>query len=146
MILLYSILMDGAKVKQLMESRCIGCQFHNTTNVILVSVGFLTLSHNDLHNTRQNNALLCFMRCYRAFIIKNMKKVLSIIFLTVITLGIFAVLIYQLYLKPLSEIKGLDKWYEYIIAIVILSIIYTLIFFAIKGIHKLIDKAVSNLD
>ena len=75
-----------------------------------------------------------------------MKKVLSIIFLTAITLGILALFIYQLYIKPLSEIKGLDKWYEYIVAIVIFSIIYAIIFFAIKGVCKLIDKAVSNLD
>lgn len=75
-----------------------------------------------------------------------MKKILSIIFLTAITLGILALLIYQLYIKPLSEIKGLDKWYEYIVAIVIFSIIYALIFFVIKGVCKLIDKAVSNLD
>ena len=75
-----------------------------------------------------------------------MKKVLSIIFLITITLVMLALFTYLLYIKPISEIKGLDKWYEYIIAIVILSIIYTLIFFAIKGIHKLIDKAVSNLD
>ena len=75
-----------------------------------------------------------------------MKKVLSIIFLITITLVMLALFTYLLYIKPISEIKGLDKWYEYIIAIVILSIIYTLIFFAIKGIYKLIDKAVSNLD
>jgi hypothetical protein len=75
-----------------------------------------------------------------------MKKILSIIFLTAITLGILALLLYQLYIKPLSEIKGLDKWYEYIVAIVIFSIIYVIIFLAIKGVCKLIYKAVSNLD
>ena len=75
-----------------------------------------------------------------------MKKVLSIIFLTAITLGISALFTYQLYIKPLSEIEGLDKWYEYAIAIGILTIIYAVILFAVKGFFKLIDKAVSNLN
>ena len=76
----------------------------------------------------------------------NMKKILSIIFLIAITLGMLALLIYQLYIKPLTETKWLDNWYEYIVAIVVLSIIYTIIFLAIEGIRKLIDKAISNLD
>ena len=43
-----------------------------------------------------------------------MKKVLSIIFLITITLVMLALFTYLLYIKPISEIKGLDKWYEYI--------------------------------
>jgi len=74
-----------------------------------------------------------------------MKKILSIIFLTSIILGFLAILIHELYIEPLSKIKWLDEWYEYIIAIVVLSIIYTIIIFAIKGLGILIDKAVDNI-
>jgi len=75
-----------------------------------------------------------------------MKKVISIIILISALIGGIGLVIYTLYIKPLSKIKGLDKWYEYALVIIIFSIIYGLIILAFKGILKLIDWAASNID
>jgi len=79
-----------------------------------------------------------------------MKRVLSIIILSAITLCCLGVTIYCLYIRPLLEIKGLDKWYDYVVAFLILTIVYaiisTIMFLAIKGIFKLINWATSKDD
>lgn len=74
-----------------------------------------------------------------------MKKILSIFTLIVALLAMLSLVVYTLYIKPLSEIKELDKWYEYIMAILILTIGYGLFILACKGFLKLIDWAASNI-
>lgn len=63
-----------------------------------------------------------------------------------VLLGGISLVIYNLYIKPLSEVKGLDKWYEYVLAVIIFTICYGLIILAFKGMFKLIDWAASNVD
>ena len=75
-----------------------------------------------------------------------MKKIISIIFLISITLGVVGLVIYILYIKPLTDIKGLNHWYDYLLAIFMLSVIYVILYFAVKGVLKLIDWAASNVD
>lgn len=75
-----------------------------------------------------------------------MKKAISIIVLIITLIGGIGLVIYTLYIKPLSEVKGLYKWYEYALAIIIMTVIYGLIFLALKGVFKLIDWAISNID
>ena len=75
-----------------------------------------------------------------------MKKVISIIILIAALLGGISLVIYTLYIEPLSEVKGLNKWYEYASAIIVFTLCYGLIILAFIGVFKLIDWAASNVD
>jgi hypothetical protein len=99
---------------------------------------------SEMFKTALQQALSMFVVIGR-FYLNNMKKVIStIILITALICGI-GLVIYTLYIKPLSEIKGLDKWYEYALVITIFTVIYGLIILAFKGVFKLIDWAASNV-
>jgi hypothetical protein len=75
-----------------------------------------------------------------------MKKIISKIILIAAFLWIGGTTIYYLYIMPLVETKAIDRWYDYIVAIYILTISYGLLIIIASLLVKLFDWAISNIN
>lgn len=73
-----------------------------------------------------------------------MRKLFAQILVAVFFLLLAGFMVYQLYIMPLTEIEGLDKLYEYVVAFSLLTIFYAIMWFALYWLFRLLNWAFDN--
>jgi hypothetical protein len=76
----------------------------------------------------------------------NWPRVVARSLSIILAVTFVSLLIWFMYIKPMSEVKGVTVWYEYIFVFIMFTVVYIIVGFMMSLVGKLIDWIVDNLN